>query len=272
MAIWLSGSRGRRPLLVGHLLVLPLPVEATQLLVGRVVDAGFGGQLPQVALPVVAAVAAHNRLHGRIGFQQGRIHADGLARQQAFVLGQFQDEDKDLFVDAVGQTLADLGQAGVVGRRLVRRQAQEGLRGAAVGTTPGDGPLRGEALEVAEKEHAEVDAGRHARPAEALGVVGVLKQANLKSAKSIVILADKSLEPAAADAETILIMAKISKLCEEQPGGDSSQNGHDFLTIVAEVMQPQNVELAEFAGRIKHGCVEVVSSQHFAQDLLAQVA
>jgi K+/H+ antiporter YhaU regulatory subunit KhtT len=87
-----------------------------------------------------------------------------------------------------------------------------------------------------------------------------------------VILADESLEPAAADAETILIMAKISKLCEEQPGGVSSQNGHDLLTIVAEVMQPQNVELAEFAGRIKHGCVEVVSSQHFAQDLLAQVA
>ena len=90
----------------------------------------------------------------------------------------FRTKTKTLFVDALGQALTDLGQAGVVGRSLVLQEAEEGLHRAAIGTTPGDGPLRVEALEVADEEHAEVDAGRHTRSAEAVGVVGAAQILN----------------------------------------------------------------------------------------------
>src|SRR5262249_7550674 len=50
--------RGRGPLIVGDLLVLALPVEAAQLLVGGVLDAGLGRQLLEVLLPVLAGVLA----------------------------------------------------------------------------------------------------------------------------------------------------------------------------------------------------------------------
>src|SRR5262249_62277333 len=43
------GRRG--PLVVGHLLILPLPVEPAQFCVGRVLDAGLGRQLLEVIFP-----------------------------------------------------------------------------------------------------------------------------------------------------------------------------------------------------------------------------
>src|SRR5262249_46965348 len=43
---------------------------------------------------------------------------------------------------------------------------------AAVGAAPGDAALGVEALEVADEEHAEVDAGGNAGAADAVGVVG----------------------------------------------------------------------------------------------------
>ena len=42
--------------------------------------------------------------------------------------------------------------------------------------------------------------------------------------------------------------------------------------IVAEILNPQKVKLADFAGVLGDGSVEIVSSQYMEQNLLAQVA
>jgi hypothetical protein len=75
-------------------------------------------------------------------------------------------------VDEHGQTLADLGEAGVVGGRIAGAVAEEGPQRAAVGATPGDAALRADTLEVADQEHAEVDARWYTGAADVRGVVG----------------------------------------------------------------------------------------------------
>jgi hypothetical protein len=86
--------------------------------------------------------------------------------------GQAQDELEGALVDELGEALADLGPAGVVGRRLVGPVAEEVAQGAAVGAAPGDAALGVEAREVADEEHAGVGAGRDAGAADAVGVAG----------------------------------------------------------------------------------------------------
>src|SRR5262249_19757746 len=81
-------------------------------------------------------------------------------------------EDEDALVDVQGQALADLGEAGVVRGRLGQRDAEEGAQRQAVGAAPGDAALGVEALEVADQQHTEVDAGRDRVAALAVGVGG----------------------------------------------------------------------------------------------------
>ena len=59
----------------------------------------------------------------------------------------------------------------MVGRQFAQRDAQKFSQAEAVGTPPGDAPLRAEALEVAHQQHPEVDARRNAGPAHGVVIV-----------------------------------------------------------------------------------------------------
>src|SRR5262249_29495543 len=78
---------------------------------------------------------------------------------------------KDLLMNLQRKPLADLGQAGVVRRRLGQRDAEEGPQGEAVGATPGNGPLGVESLEVTDEEHAEIGARGDGLSTDAVGGV-----------------------------------------------------------------------------------------------------
>ena len=74
-------------------------------------------------------------------------------------------------MDRKWQAVADAGQARMVRRVLRKRDAQKLSQAEAVGTPPGDTPLRAEALEVAHQQHPEVDARRNAGPPHRFVVV-----------------------------------------------------------------------------------------------------
>jgi len=92
----------------------------------------------------------------------------------------------------------------------------------------------------------------------------LLKKANVQLAHSVVILSDDLSASDAADAKSILIILAIRKLCMDV--------AKKQVPIVAEILEPQKVKLAEYAGVLGDGNVEIVSSQHVAQNLLTQVA
>lgn len=94
---------------------------------------------------------------------------------------------------------------------------------------------------------------------------GLLRRANVHLAHSVIVLADNSDKPDTADAKTILIILAIREICNRSE--EKRQ-----VPVVAEILEPQKVKLAEFAGVLGNGVVEIVSSQHVSQNLLAQVA
>jgi hypothetical protein len=163
---------GRFPLFVGNLLVLPLFVEPSQLFVGRVLDARFFGQFPQILLPVFAGLFANDRLHRRIGFQRRGIHRHRAASKQPLLSRQLQHEGEDLLMDRKGEPLADLRQAGMVRAALLGFQAQEIPQRQTVAATPGNATLGVDALEVTHEEHPKVPTRRDRRTAS-LGIVAL---------------------------------------------------------------------------------------------------
>ena len=160
-AVWVGG---RLPVVVTDLLVGALLVEAAQLFIRRVLDARLVGQTCQIRLPIFARIFAFNRLHGRVGFQCGRVNSDCLAFEKLLVGGDFQDKHEHLFVNLQRQALMAATQTGMVRRGLVRRHSQEFRQRAAVTASPGDATLRADPFEVAHQNHAEVHARRDRRP------------------------------------------------------------------------------------------------------------
>ena len=59
----------------------------------------------------------------------------------------------------------------MVGRVFGQRDAEELPQRKAVAATPGDAPLRADAFEVADQQHAKIDARRNRRPAEMVVVI-----------------------------------------------------------------------------------------------------
>jgi TRAP transporter TAXI family solute receptor len=89
----------------------------------------------------------------------------------------------------------------------------------------------------------------------------VLKRANVHKAYSVIILADK--DKNIADGKSILSILAIRKICREEGG---------HTPIIAEIIDPQKVNLAKYAGIGKEGFVEIVSSEALGQRLLSQAA
>ena len=91
---------------------------------------------------------------------------------------------------------------------------------------------------------------------------GMLKNANLSHAHSIIILADDVGNTGTTDAENVLIVLTVKKLSA----------GKKQIPIIAEIMDPQRADLARCAGLLDDGQIEIVSTQRLGQNLLAQVA
>ena len=91
---------------------------------------------------------------------------------------------------------------------------------------------------------------------------GMLKSANLSHAHSIIILADDAGNAGTTDAENVLIVLTVKKLSA----------GKKHIPIVAEILDPQRADLAQCAGLLDDGQIEIVSTQRLGQNLLAQVA
>lgn len=92
----------------------------------------------------------------------------------------------------------------------------------------------------------------------------LLKKARINLAHSVIILADNNLTSNAVDAKTILIILAVRKICMDLKA--------NHVPIIAEILEPQKVNLAMYAGIYGDGYVEIVSSQHVAQNLLVQAA
>ena len=92
---------------------------------------------------------------------------------------------------------------------------------------------------------------------------GLLKNADLNLAKSVIILADDKENAETTDAENVLIILTAKRLCS---------SSKDPIPIIAEILDPQRADLAQCAGLLDDGQVEIVSTQRLGQNLLAQVA
>ena len=90
-----------------------------------------------------------------------------------------------------------------------------------------------------------------------------MTDAGVPSAHSVIILADEAGSPEASDAKTILAILAV----RQQPG----ENGLP-VPIVAEIRDPEKVNLANYAGVLDNGSVEVVSSEKLGASLLCQAA
>lgn len=100
-----------------------------------------------------------------------------------------------------------------------------------------------------------------AKAHRARSVILLAKRHEYKDANST---SENHLTNDVADAMSVLIILAIRKICAEQ--------GAKQVHIVAEILNPQKVKLADYAGMWGNGSVEVVSSQYLDQNLLAQVA
>ena len=132
--------------------------------VARILDPRLLREPLDVFLPVLPAVAAHDRLHRRVGFQHRRVHGERLALVEPALDQDAQHEGEHLLVNLQRQPLADHGERRMVGCSLRYRQAEELSKRQAVATAPGDPALRVDSLEVAHQQHPEIHARRNRRP------------------------------------------------------------------------------------------------------------
>ena len=101
----------------------------------------LGEETPDVLLPVLARVASHDALHGRVGLERRGVDAHRLAFQQALGVGHLQHEAEHLLMNRKRQSVADPRQARMVGRVLGERDPQKLTQAEAIGTPPSDAPL-----------------------------------------------------------------------------------------------------------------------------------
>ena len=90
-----------------------------------------------------------------------------------------------------------------------------------------------------------------------------LRQVAVQAAHSVIVLAESS-EPL-ADARTIQTLLALRKICSER---ESKRQ----VPVIAEIVEPKNVGLAQYAGTQENGILEIVSSSDLGQRLLTQAA
>ncbi|MBN1364739.1 MAG: TAXI family TRAP transporter solute-binding subunit [Syntrophaceae bacterium] len=90
-----------------------------------------------------------------------------------------------------------------------------------------------------------------------------LKNANVEKAYSVIVLASSS-QGEVSDAQSVLTILAIRKICLE--------NSIPQIPIVAEIIDPQKVQLVSFASTKGNGYIEIVSSKNIEKNLLAHAA
>jgi TRAP transporter TAXI family solute receptor len=90
-----------------------------------------------------------------------------------------------------------------------------------------------------------------------------LRQVAVQAAHSVIVLAESS--GPLADARTIQTLLAIRKICSEH---ESKRQ----VPVIAEIVEPKNVSLANYAGMQDQGTLEIVSSSELGQRLLTQAA
>jgi hypothetical protein len=86
--------------------------------------------------------------------------------------GDGEDEAEAFVEDFFGKRFVRLTHVEVIRHRIAGTKAEEVTERPTVGAAPGDRSVRLQAFEVADEEHPEQDAGRHARSPRRFGVVG----------------------------------------------------------------------------------------------------
>ena len=147
------------------------------------VDHAFLAHQPRdVFLPVLARVATHDALHGRVGFQRRAVDAHRLAREQLLLGGDPQHELKHLVEHFLRQALAGVvsvewsGVASCSGMPRNCRRARLSAHRQAMPRWTVD------ALEVADQQHAKVHARRDRRLAALFFLLVILLAATFDPA------------------------------------------------------------------------------------------
>src|ERR1700681_2640020 len=90
-----------------------------------------------------------------------------------------------------------------------------------------------------------------------------LRKVNVQAAHAVIILAESA--ETSADAKSILSILAVRKIC-------SGLHPKEQVAVIAEINDPQNVELAAFAGMDRSIALEVVSSHKVGEGLLSHAA
>ena len=153
------------PLLVRRLLVLPRPVEPSQIRPRRRLHPGRCRQPPNERLVGFPRVPTLDAPHRRVRFQRRRIDADRLPLHKPRFSRPLQNprEHRDVRLDVDQPTRS--GQRRVVRRRLGHIQVQEGPQTQRVRHPPRNPAFGRQSLEVADEQHPEIPPGTQTRPA-----------------------------------------------------------------------------------------------------------
>ena len=148
----------RFPLLVRRLLVLPRPVEPSQIRPRRCLHPGRLRQTPHERLVGFARVPPLDAPHRRVRFQRRRIDADRLAPHQPRVGEPLQHPRENRHVRLHVDPPPRARQRRVVRRRLGHVQVQKRPQTQRIGHPPRDPPLGGQPFEIADDQQTEIPA------------------------------------------------------------------------------------------------------------------
>ena len=149
------------PIVVRDLLSRPCLVELPEFCIGRLVEPRLFGELLRVVLPALARVLADDRLHRSVGLDRRRVDAELVTPEQALSDRHPEDELKNLVEYFLREPLVGLADRRVVGRLICRPQSEKLSQRPAVGASPRDAAMGGQALEVPHEGHPKEDTRRN---------------------------------------------------------------------------------------------------------------
>jgi hypothetical protein len=115
----------------------------------------------------LARIAPYDAAQGRVGLERRRIDADRLALDEVRRRQHLQDPREHRAVRLQIDQAPGARDRGVLGRRLLKSQAEEAAQRERISGPPRDAAFRVDALEVPDQQQPEIRAWRQARPSHA---------------------------------------------------------------------------------------------------------
>ena len=162
----------RFPLLVRRLLVLPGPVETSQIRPRRCLHPGRLRQTPHERLVGFARVPPLDAPHRRVRFQRRRIDADRLPPHQTRSRQPLQNPREHGLVGLYVDPPPGARQRRVIRRRLGQLQVQKRPQTQRIRHPPRNPALRRQTLEIADEQHPEIPTRTQTRPSQPVRVEG----------------------------------------------------------------------------------------------------